>query len=353
MAKSKKRTKKYDQSRAERILNAAHLKQVYKEMMKPLRGDLVQHYQDLMAVHAFKMVNGVGTSVSLDVLCFFGILSKNLAQLSGVKVNFGDDALGAIQGAAETAYYKNITTMDLSTGQKKTLLALNEFCAFQIASAPTAYFVDAYKHAQKCVVDMNRKGGIVASFGEMPEWGQPYLTYENFKMVIKQAKESIESESTMRYKINLYSLDYDEEASKLAEDEKMALDQRLFVTGQTIESIPLSTLGKSEEKKAKKAKKSASSGDSSKLKARERLFEILEQLPMIFTSTSAENTARPTYASGNSFVHSAKNQGDMIQPTGKKIGQAVEYINVNHEGYQDWLVSRERKSKKVSGEIRA
>ena len=233
-----KRTKQYDPKKTERILLNAHNKAVLLESAKPLHAELAEKYCNLLSVHVWQMVNGAGTSVCLDVLCFFGILSRNLALLANVESSVGDKTLEAIQRAAETAYFKKILNMDLSTGQKKAMLELDKFCSQQIKSAATYHFADAYKHAQKYVVDMNRKSGIVASFGEMPELGQPFLTYENFKEVIKQAKESIESQSNLRYKINLFALEHDEQASDLAQQEadKMALDQRLWVTGQTLES---------------------------------------------------------------------------------------------------------------------
>ena len=130
----------------------------------------------------------------------------------------------------------------------------------------------------------------------------------------------------------------------------MSLYKHLFVTGQTIESIPLSTLAKSEEKKKVHKKASKDAGSE---KALARVERVLDELPLLFTSTSADNKAKPTYSSGHAFVRAARDQNGLIMATGMKIGQASEYVNMQHDDYQDWLANRERKSKKVGTEIRA
>jgi len=346
MAKQKpKRDKAYNPKRAEQILLRAHHNAVLKEAAKPLKYDLAEKYCNLLSVHAHKMVLGNGTSVSLDILCFFSILSRNLAQLANFKTNVGNCALDAIQGAAETAYYKKITEMDLSTGQKKALLELNRVCEMQIKSAATYHFSDAYKHAQRCVVDMNRKSGIVASFGEMPELGQPFLTYEEFKLLISQAKESIESETNLRYKINLYSLEYDEEATQ-KEQEKMALDQRLFVTGQLLENEPIPELEKKKMAREAKSPRPYTKRESNLCtdRARERCTTALELLPLLFTCRTADELIGEIYTSGAGFIYAA-NQQKMLTPTGVKIGQAMQYANPLHDGYPAWLEQHEAKNK--------
>jgi hypothetical protein len=350
----KKRTRQYDPKKTERILLHAHNTAVLREAAKPLHTELAEKYCNLLLVHAYQMVRGAGTSVCLDILCFFGILSKNLAQLANVKSSVGDNTLEAIQHAAETAYFKKITVMDLSTGQKKALLELEKFCSQQIKSAATYHFADAYKHAQKCVVDMNRKSGIVASFGEMPELGQPFLSYEEFKTVIAQAKESIESQSNLRYKINLFSLEHDEAASDLAQQEadKMALDQRLFVTGQTLAGEEKSAEQIKAERKAARVSRCTAASLACTSNAIERISKVLEQLPLFFTSRTADEFVESIYASGSAFTQSASRQ-NMLTPTGKKVNQAVEYANPMHDAYDAWKESQEKPKRKARTESRA
>jgi len=355
MAKQKaKRTKQYDPKKTERILLNAHNKEVLKEAAKPLNSELAQMYCNLLSVHVYQMVNGAGTSVCLDVLCFFGILSRNLAQLAKVASSVGDNTLEAIQHAAETAYFKKILNMDLSTGQKKALLELDKFCSQQIKSAATYHFADAYKHAQKCVVEMNRKSGIVASFGEMPELGQPFLTYENFKDVIKQAKESIEAQSNLRYKINLYALEHDEAASDLAQQEadKMALDQRLFVTGQTLESEAESQIQIIKKRKAERADGGKAASIACTANSVQRVKDVLAKLPLFFTSRTADEYVEGIYANGSSMVQAANRQ-KMITPTGKKVEQAVEYANPMHDAYDAWKEAQDKPKRKIAPESRA
>ena len=179
---------------------------------------------------------------------------------------------------------------------------------------------------------MNRKSGIVASFGEMPELGQPFLTYENFKDVIKQAKDSIESQSNLRYKINLFALEHDEQSSDLAQQEadKMALDQRLWVDGQTLESEGIACTANSVQ----------------------RVKDVLAKLPLFFTSRTADEYVEGIYANGSSMVQAANRQ-KMIVPTGKKVNQAVEYANPLHDAYDAWKESQDKPKRKAKMEVRA
>lgn len=355
MAKLKpKRDKKYNPKRTDQILINAHHKSVLKEAAKPLNPALADKYCNLLSVHVHQMLRGAGTSVCLDVLCFFGILSKNLALLANIKSSVGDNTLEALQGAAETAYFKKILNMDLSTGQKKALIELDKFCSQQIKSAATYHFADAYKHAQKCVVDMNRKSGIVASFGEMPELDQPFLTYENFKSVVAQAKESIEAQSNLRYKTNLYSLEHDELASDLAQQEadKIMLDQRLWVTGQTLESEAESQIQIIKKRKTERLNGGKAAGIACTANSVQRVKDVLAKLPLFFTSRTADEYVEGIYANGSSMVQAANRQ-NMITPTGKKVEQAVEYANPLHDAYDAWKEAQDKPKRKTKAEVRA
>jgi len=307
--------------------------------MRPVDPQIVEKLLNLLDVHASFLNRGIGNSVSLDLLCFFGVMSRNLSHFGYETDKAGTHALDAIQSAAENAYYKKKMELDLSTGQKKAISALASVFRAQIVGKPTIHIYEAYQHAQKCVKDMNRAGGVAASFGEMPDWDGHFTTYEAFYDVMKIAKEELEKQTDNRYKINQFSLEYDESATQKAKEEKTMMDLKLFMPDVVVDPVIDKTVAKVQKQRAQ---------------AVDRICRVLENVPLFFTTKSIVPFLND-YKTGYGFVQSANRQGGLISPSGVMYLNSIEYVNHMHADYPAWVEQQEAKkprSKRKSTEAR-
>ena len=132
----------------------------------------------------------------------------------------------------------------------------------------------------------------------------------------------------------------------------MALDQRLWVTGQTLESEAESQLQIIKKRKADRVDGGKAAGIACTANSVQRVKDVLAKLPLFFTSRTADEYVEGIYANGSSMVQSANRQ-KMITPTGKKVEQAVEYANPLHDAYDAWKESQDKPKRKAKPESRA
>ncbi|MBM5575804.1 hypothetical protein [Deefgea sp. CFH1-16] len=353
MSKAKpKRAKKYDPTKHARLLiESKQRNEQANEQAKmqaiasaPLVAQEIEHFHNLSDVHTVFIKGKRDVNISQDILLFFIELSRNLASFKQISPELCDAANKALHDSALHAINRKLDFLDLSTGQKKAFDQLNGFSKRLIQHCTRYQFVESYNHARQSVIDINRQSGIIAAFGEMPEIGQPYITYEQFIAVITGIKASVEASSTQRYIITRYSLELDEVATAAAEAEAIAQEKaKPKWTNAFLLTAKRSPLRQHQQKKTKK-KPNSDQYRIQRLRelADERLATVLERLPLLFTSATADKICRPDYCNGESFKRSALTRPGLIRPTGKKHSNAIEFANSLHPDYPQWLENQNK-----------